>query len=76
MAKRDSTCNILVFRMTMTLMTIKAGNPLLQTLQAKELNPRMGDDPFNKMVKDFDEESQFDGSKLPPEVRSGMQRVL
>ena len=38
--------------------------------------PQGGDDPFNKMVKEFDEESQFDGSKLPPEVRSGMQRVL
>jgi len=36
-----------------------------------------GQDPLNQMVSEFIEDGQpFDGSQLPPEVRSGIQKVL
>lgn len=36
-----------------------------------------GQDPFNQMVSEFMDGGQpFDGSQLPPEVRSGIQKVL
>lgn len=54
------------------------GNPAPVDPSGQGAEPQDGGDQFSQLVGEFTEEGQqpFDGSKLPPEVRSGMQKVL